>query len=65
MPAPVSSYCWVPTWTLQKDTGDKSFEELVLDKIKGPQEKKASETEKDRCNYKGDNRKICAKNLKW
>ena len=48
-----------------KDTGDKSFEELVLDKIKGPQEKKASETEKDRRNYKGDNRKICAKNLKW
>ena len=39
-PAPVSSYCWVPAWTLQKDTGDESFEELVLDKIKGPQKKK-------------------------
>ena len=39
-PAPVSGYCWVPAWTLQKDTGDKSFEELVLDKIKGPQQKK-------------------------
>ena len=38
--APVSRYCWVPAWTLQKDTGNKSFEELVLDKIKGPQEKK-------------------------
>ena len=38
--APVSHYCSVPAWTLQKDTGSKSFEELVLDKIKGPQEKK-------------------------
>ena len=38
-PAPVSGYCWVYAWTLQKDTGDKSFQELVLDKIKGPQEK--------------------------
>ena len=37
---PVSCYCWVPAQTLQKDTDNKSFEELVLDKIKGPQEKK-------------------------
>ena len=34
--APVSGYCWVPASTLQKDTG----EELVLDKIKGPQQKR-------------------------
>ena len=41
MPAPVSGYCWVSAWTLRKDTGDESFEELVLDKIKGPQKKKS------------------------
>ena len=55
-PAPVSGYYWVPPWALQKDTGDKSFEELVLDKIKGPQEKKQLK-QKNRCNYKGYNRK--------
>ena len=38
--APVSRYCWVSAWTLQKDTGNKSFEKLVLDKIKCPQENK-------------------------
>ena len=38
-PAPISGHKWVPAWTLQKDQGNKSFEELVLDRIKGPQEK--------------------------
>ena len=55
-PAPVSGYCWVPVWTLQKDPG----EELVLDKIKGPKQKWRNG--KNRRNYKGYNRqKICAK----
>ena len=39
-PAPVRGYCWILEWTLQKDTVEKSFEELALDKIKGPHEKK-------------------------
>ena len=38
--APVSRYCWVPAWIFQMDTGNKSFEELVLYNIRGLQEKK-------------------------
>ena len=60
-PAPVSGYCWVPPWALQKDTGDKSFEELVLDKIKGPQEKKQLKQRKIDATTKVITGKICEK----
>ena len=38
--APIPGHKWVLVWTLVKEVEDKSFEELVLDKIKGPQQKK-------------------------
>ena len=39
-PTAIPGKKWVPMWTIQNSTGNKSFEELVLDKIKGPQVKK-------------------------
>ena len=59
--APVSRYCWVPAWALQKDTGNESFEELELDKIKGPQEKKEVKRRKIDATTKVITEKICAK----
>lgn len=44
-PPPVPGKSWVPAWTLQTDV-NKSFQELVLDKIKGPQEKKPIQRKK-------------------
>ena len=41
-PPPVPGKTWVPAWALQTPTvpaTNKSFQELVLDKMKGPQEK--------------------------
>jgi len=48
-PAPVPGFKWVAQWSLQKDqksTSNKSFEEIVLDKIKGPQKKETKKRKK-------------------
>ena len=39
-PAAIPGKKWVPMWTIQNSARNRSFEELVLDKIKGPQVKK-------------------------
>jgi len=48
-PAPVPGFKWVAQWSLQKDqksTSNKSFEEIVLNKIKGPQKKETKKRKK-------------------
>ena len=42
---PPQGWTWSPVWTLQQD-GNKSFEEFVLYKIKGPQLKKTNKRKK-------------------
>ena len=36
MPPPLPGKVWVPGWCLQDELGNKSFDELLLDRIKGP-----------------------------